>query len=256
MSRPAPLPQLPVPTRVVSDPRRAALALADELEALLSRRPEAVLGLATGHTPLLLYRELAERVRTGRVSLARATSFNLDEYVGLAADHPGSFRAFMARALFGEVDLPPERRHFLCGEARDARAECARYEASLSAAGGVDWQVLGIGRNAHIAFNEPGSPSDSRTRRVELCEETRAANRPDFPPDEEVPGEALTMGLGTILEARRLRVMAFGASKAAAVRAALLGPRRDEVPASHLRAHPDVELWLDVDAAMALSPNA
>ena len=253
MSLPAPLPQLPVPTRVVRDPRQAALALAGEVQALLEDTPGTVLGLATGHTPVLFYRELAERVRAGALSLAQATSFNLDEYVGLEAGHPGSFRSAMARALFDHVDLAPERRHFLRGEAADPVAECARYEEALVAAGGVDLQVLGVGRNGHLAFNEPGSSRDSRTRHVALSEVTREANRPDFPPGEEVPRGALTMGLGTIFEARRLRVMAFGASKAEAVRAILEGPVDASVPASFLREHADVELWLDADAASDLA---
>jgi glucosamine-6-phosphate deaminase len=240
-----------LPTFVVQDPREAAQALADQVQALLGERPESVLGLATGHTPILVYRELARRVEDGELSLARASTFNLDEYLGLAAEHPASFHEYMRARLFEHVDLTPEHRHLPCGlpAGEDWEAECARYEDCIAAAGGIDLQLLGIGRNGHIGFNEPGSARESRTRRVELSESTREANRPDFPPGEEVPRFALTMGIGTILEARRVRVMAFGEHKADIVHALLTGPVTAEVPASFLRGHADVELWIDEAAA-------
>ncbi|MCB9913888.1 MAG: glucosamine-6-phosphate deaminase [Planctomycetes bacterium] len=241
----------PVPTFVVDDPRDAALALADQVAALLARPQGCVLGLATGHTPILTYRELARRADEEGLSFARATTFNLDEYVGLAPTHPASFRSTMQRVLFDHVDLDAARAHLPHGDVpeEELAAECARYEAAIAAAGGIDLQLLGVGRNGHLAFNEPGSPRASRTRVVELSASTRAANRPDFPPGEEVPRRALTMGLGTILEARRLRVLAFGESKAEVVRRLFDEPVGRDLPASFLREHGDVELWLDAAAA-------
>jgi glucosamine-6-phosphate deaminase len=250
----ATLPHAPLPTFVVRDPRDAALALADQLATLLARDEPSVLGLATGHTPILTYRELVERVQAGELSFAHATSFNLDEYTGLASDHPASFRSFMRRQLFEAVDFAPERCHLPDGSVAEAEreAECARYEALISAAGGIDLQLLGIGRNGHIGFNEPGSARDSRTRCVELSASTREANHADFPVGEEVPRTALTMGIGTILEARKLRVLAFGEHKAEIIAQVLGGPVCESVPASFLREHDDVELWIDEAAASAL----
>ncbi len=240
-----------LPTFVVRDPREAAQAIADQVQALLAGRPESVLGLATGHTPVLTYRELARRVEDGELSFARAATFNLDEYLGLDAEHPASFHAYMRARLFAHVDLDPERCHLPSGlpAGDDWATECRRYEASIRDAGGIDLQLLGIGRNGHIGFNEPGSTRDSRTRRVELSESTREANRPDFPAGEEMPRFALTMGIGTILEARRVRVLAFGEHKAEIVHSLLTGAITPEVPASFLREHGDVELWVDEAAA-------
>lgn len=240
-----------LPTFVVRDPREAAQAIADQVQAMLAERPASVLGLATGHTPVLTYRELSRRVEDGELSFAEASTFNLDEYLGLEAEHPASFHAYMRARLFDHVDLTPERCHLPSGRPVDGdwAAECARYEASIAGSGGIELQLLGIGRNGHIGFNEPGSARDSRTRRVELSESTRRANLPDFPPGEEVPHFALTMGIGTILEARRVRVMAFGEHKAEIVHALLTGPITPEVPASFLREHADVELWIDEAAA-------
>ncbi len=228
--------------------------MADEIGALISREEGAVLGLATGHTPARTYLELVRRVQDRELSFERATTFNLDEYAGLAAGHAASFRSFMRGRLFDRVDLDTARSHFLRGEVTEAEqaVECARYEALISEAGGIDLQLLGIGLNGHIGFNEPGSTRDSRTRRVELSEVTRAANRPDFPATEEVPRHALTMGIGTILQGRRLRLLAFGEEKAEIIAELLNGPISSALPASFLREHDDVELWLDEAAASAL----
>lgn len=248
---PLEIPGAALPTFVVDDPREAARAIAGELEALVAAEPRRVLGLATGHTPISTYEELVARHRRGGISFAQVRTFNLDEYLGLPADHPSSFRAFMRRHLFDAVGLDRERTGFPECPRGPAHAEGvgAAYEAAIREAGGLDLQLLGIGRNGHVAFNEPGSPRDSRTRMVELAESTRLANTPDFPEGEAVPRAAMTMGIATILEARRLRVLAFGEHKAEIVRRTLGDPVSTEVPATFLREHPDVQLWVDRAAA-------
>lgn len=246
------LPQSALAVRVVADPADACRALADELAPLARTSPALVLGFATGNTPLGFYAELVRRHAAGELALARATSFNLDEYCGLAPEHPASFHAYMRARLFDAVPLAAM--HLLDGQVALARAaaHCADYELAIRAAGGIDWQLLGLGGNGHLAFNEPGSARDTRTRRVELCAETRRANARDFPSGEAVPTHALTMGVATILAARRLRVLAFGAHKSEIVRRALLEPVSPTLPATFLREHHDVELWLDRPAAAEL----
>src|SRR5690606_19947837 len=174
-------------------------------------------------------------------------SFNLDEYIGLPQDHPASFRAYMRRHLFDQVDLPPGSGR-LPGVDGDIIKACEDYEAAIRDAGGIDLQLLGIGRNGHIGFNEPGSDFESRKREVELTPCTRAANKADFPADESVPGSAVTMGIGTILEAREIVLVATGASKAEALRAAFKAPPSADCPASALQAHPRVRVFCDTDA--------
>ncbi|HLL55757.1 MAG TPA: glucosamine-6-phosphate deaminase [Myxococcaceae bacterium] len=222
------------------------MAVADRVSAAVRAKPGLVLGLPTGRTPLGLYRELVARVRRGDLDLSSIQTFNLDEFVGLDAEEPGSFRAFMERHLFREVGLAPERIHFLDGKAPDLGAECARYEARLQDAGGVDLLILGLGVNGHLAFNEPGDALQASTHVVKLTRESRLANAPLFGDDPlKVPLQALTMGMASILQARALVLMAFGASKAEAVRGMLQGPVTPKLPASFLQLHPDVEVVLD-----------
>ncbi|MEM9902065.1 MAG: glucosamine-6-phosphate deaminase [Pseudomonadota bacterium] len=226
---------------------RAAAILAERLAAL----PTLTLGFATGETMRPFYAELIARHRAG-LSFAQATSFNLDEYVGVAQDHPGSFAAFMQDVLFSQIDLSPTRAHLPRGDAADPEAEALRYEAALSRKGGIDLQVLGIGQNGHLAFNEPTSSLASRTRVKTLAPSTRAANRPAFLPGE-APSQAITMGLGTILDARECLLLATGSRKADAVAAAIEGPLGAHCPASILQLHRRVSVVLDEDAASALS---
>jgi len=244
----------PVPTTVVSDAFEAARSIAAEIGAMIDERPDCVLGLATGHTPIATYSELVRLHVEEGLSFRGVRTFNLDEYVGLGSTHPGSFEAFMEKHLFSRVDLLAENCHL--PDARGGESDCAlaaaRYEDRLRELGGLDLLILGIGRNGHIAFNEPGSTRDSRTRMVELSATTIAANAADFPIGEEVPERALTMGIATILEARRLRVLAFGAHKQTIVRRTLHDPIGPELPATFLREHDDVELWLDSAAAADL----
>ncbi len=235
----------------VLDARAAvARAAADRVsEALLSGANS--LGLATGSSPQGAYSELARRVSGGKLSLSRCQAFLLDEYVGLPADHPQAYRAVIRRDLVVRVDLHPDRVHGPDGTATDLEAEARRYEQQVRDAG-VDLQVLGIGRNGHIGFNEPGSPLDSVTRLVTLTERTRADNARFFDSPEDVPTQVLTQGLGTILAARTLVLVATGEAKAAAVAAALTGPVTPECPASVLQRHPRVEVLLDPAAASLL----
>ena len=227
-----------------------AASLADRVAWMLRAKPDAVLGLASGRTPVDGYAELRRRHAAGDTDWARASTFNLDEFAGVGAQHPGSFRHFMERHLFDGVNLRPERIHFLDGVAADLNAECARYEAAITAAGGIDLQLLGIGSNGHIGFNEPGEDLPVRTHRVRLMESTRRDNAPLFGNDpSRVPEEALSMGIGTILSARHIVLVATGKKKAACIREAASGRLTTKVPASMLQVHPDVELLLDREAA-------
>ena len=217
-------------------------------------KPSVVLGLATGSTPLGLYRELAALHRAEALDFSQATSFNLDEYLGLAPSHPQSFHHFMEQNFFSQVNLPRHRRHIPDGTIQgDYDAYCARYEQAIKSAGGIDLQILGIGRNGHIGFNEPTSSLASRTRLKALSRETIEDNRQVFADEGEVPRCAITMGIGTILESRRVLLLAAGMSKAAAVAKAIEGPITSSVSASALQMHPDVTFLIDEEAAYSLT---
>lgn len=247
-----------VAIHVFPDPAAAASFLADEIGDLIeSRRARGlatVLGLATGGTPLPLYAELVRRHRERGLSFAGVSTFNLDEYRGLPRSHPESYWAFMHRHLFDHIDLDPAHIHLPDGMVAEAALgdHCRQYEQAIKEAGGIDLQLLGIGRTGHIGFNEPGSPRDSRTRLVHLDVRTRLDNSAGFGSLDAVPTHAITMGCGTILEARRLRLMAWGAGKAEIVRQAVAGPVSDLVSASFLQQHPDACFLLDHGAASGL----
>jgi glucosamine-6-phosphate deaminase len=228
----------------------AALA-ADTIEALVRARPACVLGLATGSSPVPTYAELVARHRAGTgPSYDEVTAFLLDEYVGLPPGHPQSYRATIARELTDDLGLPADRVHG--PDPTDPRTAGPAYEAALEAAGGVDLQVLGIGSDGHLAFNEPGSSLASRTRIKTLTEETRRDNARFFASVDEVPRHVLTQGLGTILRARHLLLVATGAGKAEAVAAAVEGPLSASCPASVLQLHPHATVLLDPEAASRL----
>ena len=236
---------------IVTDAQQAAVRAAGLYVDLLRRKPDAVLGLATGSTPLGLYARLAALCRAGELSFRRATSFNLDEYVGLPATHDQSYRYFMEHNLFSHVDLPAERTHVPSGlDVSDAAL--AGYDAAIEAAGGIDLQLLGLGGNGHIGFNEPGTPFGLGTHVVELTARTRQDNARFFASLDEVPTHAATMGVKTVMHARAILLLAFGSAKAEAVRAALTGPVTEEVPASVLQLHPDVTVICDEEAAKLL----
>lgn len=237
----------------VGDEGELCRALADEVEALLRARAAegkmAVLGLATGSTPLPFYAELIRRHREEGLSFANVKSFNLDEYEGLGREHERSYWAEMWQNLFDHVDVKPENVAVPPSIFEEGAEASAEYEAAIAEAGGIDWQLLGIGGEGHIGFNEKGSPVDSRTRRVTLARKTIIDAGPSFGGGEKVPTHALTMGVATILEAKRVVLFARGNSKREIVHRAMAGEVGPEVPASFLQNHGNVGWFLDHDAA-------
>jgi glucosamine-6-phosphate deaminase len=236
---------------VFPDYEAMSTAVADAVARRLREDPSAVFLLPTGTTPLGMYRRLVEMHRRGELSFAKATFFNLDEYLGLTPDHPASYHVYMKENFYGLIDADPDRIFVPNGAADDPDAECERYEAAIREAGGIDVCVLGIGRNGHIGFNEPGAPFDSRTRVVQLSESTRLVNAGDFESDR-APERAITVGMATIFESREVLLLASGTNKAAAVTAAVEGEVSESVPASMLKNHPNTTLFLDEDAASDL----
>ncbi len=228
-------------------------AMADEVEALIKGKAaggeKVVLGLATGSTPLPFYHELIRRHREEGLSFQNVVSFNLDEYEGLGRDHERSYWAEMWQNLFDHVDIDPGNVSVPPSIFEDAEAAAAGYEAAIREAGGIDWQLLGIGGEGHIGFNEKGSGEESRTRRITLARKTIEDAAPAFGGEENVPTHAITMGVATILEARRIVLMARGASKREIVLRAMSGEVGPEVPASFLQNHGNVGWFLDNDAA-------
>jgi glucosamine-6-phosphate deaminase len=222
--------------------------------AAIRGNPSLVLGLATGNTTLGFYKELVRIHRSENLDFSRVTTFNLDEYLGLAPSHPQSFHCYMNSHFFSHVNIPADNIHIPDGTiSRNYDAYCASYEESLRNAGGIDLQILGIGRNGHVGFNEPTSSLASRTRLKALSRDTIEDNRKFFGSEKEVPKCAITMGIGTILEARRILLLASGKSKAAAVAKAVEGAVTASVSASALQLHPDVTFILDEEAASALT---
>ncbi|GAB3604547.1 glucosamine-6-phosphate deaminase [Microbacterium aureliae] len=227
--------------------------VADDIAALLRERPNAVLGLATGSSPLRVYNELAARTARGELSFARARAFTLDEYVGLPADDPRSYRRVVATDFTDRVDFAPDAVQSPDGGAADLDEACRRYEAAITAAGGVDLQILGIGTDGHIAFNEPGSSLASATRVKTLTMQTRRDNARFFDGDvDAVPMHCLTQGLGTIMRARHVVLVATGQAKAEAVHQMVEGAVSAMWPATILQHHPHATVLLDEAAASRL----
>src|SRR5438874_12656054 len=248
-----------IPTVVVPDHDDLAVLLADRVVDVIARTTAAsgrcVLGLATGSTPLGIYRELIRRHQAGEVDLARVITFNLDEYYPMAADSPHSYRRYMWENLFAHVNIRPERVHIPDGSVpRERVAEhCAAYERAIAEAGGIDLQLLGIGKSGHIGFNEPGSSQDSRTGLVTLDTVTRKDAAADFFGEDNVPREAITMGVATILGAREIALIATGEHKAAIVRRAVEGEISRDVAATFLQGHRNAAVYLDLAAAAELT---
>ena len=239
---------------IFKEVRTLAKSLADRVAQALSGKPDLVLGLPTGRTPIRLYHDLGSMHAKGQVDFSRATTFNLDEFLGIPPEHPGSYRAFMQTHLFSRVNLDPARINVLNGSAADPNGECARYERAIEEAGGIDLQLLGIGTNGHIGFNEPARELAGVTHRVELKSSTRRSNAALFGGDvEQVPREALSMGMATILHARQIVMIATGKSKAGCIEKVVHGPITTKLPASFLQVHRDVELMLDEAAAAQLA---
>ncbi|MDF2671163.1 MAG: glucosamine-6-phosphate isomerase [Paenibacillus sp.] len=218
------------------------------IAGLVQTNPRAVLGLATGGTPVGLYKDLVESFRQGMVSFKSVTTFNLDEYVGIAENHPESYHNYMREHLFNHIDANPQKIYIPDGNAADLEQECARYNSLLDDAKQIDLQLLGLGHNGHIGFNEPDHALMSGTHIVKLKEETRAANARFFDSIDEVPTHALTMGVGTILKAKMILLVVRGADKAEIVHRALTGPITTECPASLLQTHPHVVVLLDTES--------
>ena len=228
--------------------RRAA----NIISAQVIIKPNCVLGLATGSTPIGTYQQLVERCKNGDLSFAEVTTVNLDEYLGLAPTHEQSYRYFMNHNLFDHVDIKMENTHVLNGMAADPDAECAAYNELIHSLGGIDLQLLGMGHNGHIAFNEPGDNFGLETHVVSLSERTIDANKRFFASRDEVPRKALSMGIKNIMSARKILVVVSGEEKAEAVYKSVTGPVTNEVPASVLQLHPDVTLVGDSAALSKL----
>jgi glucosamine-6-phosphate deaminase len=239
--------------KVYPTDRAVARALATRIAGALAENPRIVLGLPTGRTPIALYEELASLAAEGRADFSQATTFNLDEFVGIPPSHPGSYRSFMETHLFSRVTIDPGRVNFLHGDAPDLEAECARYEQAIADAGGIDLQVLGIGTNGHIGFNEPDRELQARTHRVALKPETRRSNAALFGGNvDAVPGEALSVGMATILQTRAVVLLATGHGKASCVERVINGPLTTDLPASFLQLHHAADVMLDEAAAEKL----
>lgn len=238
---------------VVPTPDEAIPIVADAYSALLARRPNAVLGLATGSTPLGVYQELIRRHRTDGLTFAQAQAFTLDEYVGLPPGHPQLYRTFIEREFTGHVDFAPGAVHGPDGLADDLEAAAAAYEEAIADAGGIDIQILGIGADGHLAFNMPMSSLASRTRLKTLTPKTRQDNARFFDGEiDQVPTHCLTQGLGTILDSRHAIMLGFGEAKAQAVAECVEGAVSARWPASVLQQHPHATVVIDEEAASQL----
>ena len=244
---------MPIQVQICDTPDDVARAAASEIAALIRQERDAVLGLATGSTPVRTYAELVRMNREG-LSFSHLTTFNLDEYWGLDGRHPQSYRYFMNHTFFAGTDIQLWNTHIPNGMAVDADLECEAFETRIRACGGVDLWLLGIGRNGHIAFNEPGSAPDSRTRLVDLTEITIVANSRFFDRLEDVPKQALTAGIATICEAKRILLLATGKDKARAIARAVHDAQHPACPASFLQTHSDCTFILDREAASVVSP--
>lgn len=215
----------------------------------IKRKKNSVLGLATGNTPLGMYKNLARACKKGEVSFKNAITFNLDEYVGLGADNKNSYHYYMRENLFKHIDIAQKNIFILNGAAKNLKKECGNFEKIIKEKGGIDLQILGVGLNDHIGFNEPGLSFKSNTRSVNLTAATREANAKYFSGIKEVPKRALTMGLATITRAKKIILLASGKEKAEIIAKALKGKIKPAVPASILQKHPDVTVILDKEAA-------
>ncbi|GAA4266500.1 glucosamine-6-phosphate deaminase [Frondihabitans peucedani] len=238
---------------ILPTPADVGRVAADLIASVVRAKPAAVLGLATGSSPLDIYRSLAARVASGDLDVSEASGFALDEYVGIPLEHPESYASVIARDVVGPLGMDPARVRVPDGRAADIEAATADYDRAIAEAGGVDIQILGIGANGHIGFNEPTSSFSSRTRIKTLAPSTREANARFFDDPDDVPTHCLTQGLGTILEARHVVLVAQGAGKADAVAAAVEGPLSAMCPGSALQLHQHATVIVDEAAASRLT---
>lgn len=239
--------------RVLENELLAGKAAAIIIASQIMRRPESVLGLSTGNTPVDTYQELVRMSRSGIIDWSRVKTFNLDEYLGLPAGDEKSYHHYMQRHLFDNVNIRPQAINIPDGMAKDPEAECLAYERKIIEAGGIDLLFLGIGRNGHIGYNEPGGHFISRTHPADLSDDTIEDNSRFFPEPDDVPRQALSMGIGTIMKAKSIVLLATGSSKARAVANMLQGNISPLCPASILQSHSNVTVLLDHQAAVALN---
>ena len=237
--------------RVFQSTDELAVCCADIFTELLTAKKKCVLGLATGASPVKTYRELIRRYETGQISFADVTTFNLDEYCDLPRNDKNSYYTFMHENLFDHVDIKEENVHLMDGNASDAEQETASFDAMIKREGGIDIQLLGVGRNGHIGFNEPADVFSDGSFKVMLKDSTIEANSIYFD-ENPMPRYALTMGIGTIMQARKIVLIATGIKKAQAIKAAIQGNITPQCPVSVLRMHPDALLLLDEEAASLL----
>ncbi|MBT2693604.1 glucosamine-6-phosphate deaminase [Bacillus sp. ISL-55] len=225
---------------------------AEEIITRIKSNPALNLGLATGSTPTGLYQELIRDHKQNQTSYKKINTFNLDEYIGISKKDRNSYHYFMCEHLFEHIDIPLEQTHIPDGTAKDFDEECRRYEQFIHEHGGIDLQILGIGQNGHIGFNEPGTPFDSRTHIIDLAESTRKANSRFFESLEDVPKQAITMGIASIMDSKEIFLLISGASKAKALAALVKGDVSEDFPASALKNHGNVTIFADKDAAALL----
>lgn len=222
---------------------------AEIVKKQIKEKPNTVLGLATGSTPLVMYKHLIEMYKRGEIDFSNVITFNLDEYIGLSPDHPQSYHYFMFHNFFNHINIKKENVHIPNGIAEDLEEECRKYEEEIEKAGGIDLQILGIGINGHIGFNEPDESIETKTHVVTLTEKTINANKRFFKSAEEVPRKAITMGLGSIMKAKKIVLLASGKNKAEAIKETIKGQLTTKVPATVLALHPDVTIIIDKEAA-------
>lgn len=230
------------------DYERMSKTAANIIAAQIVLKPNSVLGLATGSSPIGTYKELIKKCENGDVDFSDITTVNLDEYKGLPRTNDQSYYYFMNENLFNHINIDKERTHVPNGMEEDEKAECENYEALIREVGGIDLQLLGIGHNGHIGFNEPADQFDKETHCVDLTESTIQANKRFFASADDVPKQAYSMGIGTIMAAKKILVVVSGTDKAAIVKKALTGPVTPSVPASILQMHPDVTVVCDATA--------
>lgn len=237
---------------VFDQAQKAAVAGAEIIAEVIKNQEKTVLGLATGSTPVPMYQELIRRNSAGELDFSNVYTYNLDEYIGLPETHDQSYRYFMNYNLFDHINIPKDNTHVPCGTGADHQADAAKYDEMIEAEGGIDVQVLGIGNNGHIGFNEPAKVFVRGTHVVDLTDSTIDANKRFFERREDVPKQAITLGMGGIMNAKKVIMLAFGKGKAEAVRAMVKGDVNPEMPASILQLHKDVTLLIDEEAASLL----
>lgn len=233
----------------VKNYKELSMQAAGIVAAQISRKKNTVLGLPTGQTPLGMYQELIKRFRKGEIDFSQVITFNLDEYYGLSPEHPQSYNYYMWQTFFNNINIKKENVFIPDGVTKDVQKECRYYESLIEKKGGIDLQFLGIGDNGHIGFNEPATALNSKTHLVNLSQATIEANSRFFNDIEDVPRKALTMGMGTIMKAKQIILLASGMKKAPAIAKTINGKVNTEVPASLLQLHRDVTIIVDKDAA-------